>query len=100
MFVLKEWLADQGEPVEAVLMTSSFSIDELPHLSAGRYAGYMKETGIEGREGILDVLKTMERYGFLVRTGGYSFKFKAPVYRFVDLCHLVLQEHGTREEGG
>ncbi len=92
MFILIEWLSDQGQQVEESLMTRRFKKAELPHLHMERYVGYMKEAGIQGEGGLLDVLRNLERYGFLERMGNEAFRFKPPVFRFVDLCHLILRE--------
>ncbi len=100
MFILIEWLSDQGQKVEESLMTRRFKVAELPHLNMERYMGYMKEAGIQGEAGLADVLRSLERYGFLERMGGEAFRFKPPVFRFVDLCHLVLKENQPEKTNG
>ena len=94
MFILIEWLSDQGEPVEDALVSRDFMLKELPHLTTERYSEYLKELGIKDEEGLRDILRLMERYGFLERSGADTFRFKMPVFRFVDLCHAILEEHG------
>jgi len=98
MFILIEWLSDQGHQVEESLMTMRFKVNELPHLHIERYTEYMKEAGIQAEEGLVDVLRSLERYGFLERIGTEAFRFKPPVFRFVDLCHLILGQSQSEEK--
>ena len=60
----------------------------------------MKEAGIQGEEGLQDVLRSLERYGFLERMGDGAFRFRPPVLRFVDLCHLILERARPGETDG
>lgn len=92
MFILLEVMGDQGKSVEEELMTATFSLSDMPHLSGNRYRSYMKEAGIDGEEGLELVIRNMERFGFLQRLREGSFRFRIPVYRFLDLCHEVLAE--------
>ncbi len=91
VFILVEHLADQGAAVEESLMTRTFQVAELPHLTTERYRAYLKEAGAEGEEGVEGILRNLERFGFLRRVGA-GFRFRPPAYRFLDLCHRVLQE--------
>jgi len=91
MFILVEWLSDRGEQVEEAIITRKFNIDELPHMRIERYRQYMNEAGVAGEGGISDVIRNFERFGFARREGGSMFSFRSPVFRFVDLCHAVLE---------
>lgn len=103
LFVLVEALADQGTAVEEALATRTFSFPELPHLGSERYRAYLREAGVEGEEGLEGVVRNLERFGFARRLGEGNFRFRPPVYRFLDLCLAVLADApgpGSREEGG
>ena len=91
MFILVEWLSDRGEQVEEAIITRKFNVDELPHMRIERYRQYMNEAGISGEGGISDVIRNFERFGFARREVGSLFSFRSPVFRFVDLCHAVLE---------
>ena len=90
IFILMEFLEGQGEPVAEGILTKEFSINDLPHFSTERYRLYMKESGITDRDGLETVVNNLEKFGFAVRKGG-TFRFRAPVYRFFDICHTILQ---------
>lgn len=98
MFILVEWLSDRGDRVEEALMTRKFNLEELPHLQVERYRQYMNEAGVNGENGVKDVIRTFERFGFAARQGEMAFTFRPPVFRFVDLCHMVLEQHDTGRE--
>ena len=99
VFILVEALADQGAAVEESLMTRTFSLPELPHLSGERYRAYLKEAGAEGDEGLEGIVRNLERFGFVRRSGKEAFRFRPPAYRFLDLCHRVLAEEGAEQNG-
>jgi predicted transcriptional regulator len=52
----------------------------------------MLEAGMPTEEELRQTLRTMERFGFLKMEGPDSFRFKAPAYRFLDLCMEIFKE--------
>jgi len=99
VFILIEALADQGAAVEESLMTRSFSLPELPHTAGERYRAYLVEAGVEGEEGLEGIVRNLERFGFVRRAGREQFRFRAPAYRFFDLCHQVLADEAAAVMG-
>ena len=89
-FILLESLAGRGEAGEEGMMGGPFAIAALPHLTSDRYRTYMHEVGVDDEEGLLNVVRNLERFGFLQRREG-SFRFRAPAYRFFDLCMEILE---------
>lgn len=92
MFILVEWLADQGEPVEETVLTRRFELDALPHLQSDRYRAYMTEAGVNEPGDLLNVVRIMDRFGFARRTGESTFSFERPIYRFLDLCMAMRKK--------
>lgn len=90
VFILMEFLANQGEAVEQGIITKTFVLAELPHLKSDRYRTYMKEAGIEDEEDLLNIINNLERYGFAQKKQA-TFRFRAPIYRFFDVCHRILK---------
>ena len=86
MLVLIEHLADRGDPIAETLMTRRFRYEELPHLVGDRSRQLMAEAGTTTPDDLEQIVSRMERYGFTRREDGESFVFRAPAYRFLDLC--------------
>jgi chromosome condensin MukBEF MukE localization factor len=97
MFILVETLADSGASAEEQIMTSLFFVDKLEHLRRERYRDIMLEAGMPTEEELRQTLRTMERFGFLKMENPDSFRFKAPAYRFLDLCMELFKESEAAE---
>lgn len=96
MFILIEWLADQGQPVADSLLTREFAIDQLPHFSTERFQICMQEVGIKTAAEMDNVVNRLELLGFAVRPAAGRLRFRAPAYRFLDLCLDVLAHLAAR----
>jgi chromosome condensin MukBEF MukE localization factor len=98
MFILVEYLADQGDAVEDTVMTRRFSYQDLPHLHGERYQTYMREAGVSTPDELAAVVRTMERFGFTRRMDSETFTFEVAIYRFLDLCmEMAAQAEKTDE---
>jgi len=97
MFILVDDLAGRGAPIEETIMAHEFAMNELPHLTAERYAMLMKDGGMADHEALEKLLKRMERLGFVSCKGG-RMRFRTPTYRLLDLCLQIHQE--IHEEEG
>jgi len=98
MFILVDHLAGRGAPIEESIMTNEFAINELPHLTAERYAMLMKDGGIADHEALEKLLKRMERLGFVACKNG-RMRFRTPAYRLLDLCLQIHQETHEEDSG-
>lgn len=98
LFILVEWLADRGEPVEETVLTRIFTLEELPHLQSERYCQYMKEAGVMNSDDLVKIVQTLERFGFARRREADAFSFETPVYRFLDLCMELATEADAGDE--
>jgi hypothetical protein len=96
-FILVETLAGQGEAVEEGIMSGTFEITDLPHFKSDRYRMYMHEAGVDDEEGLMNVIRAMERLGFIQRRER-SFRFRAPAYRLFDLCVLILKAEPPKQD--
>jgi chromosome condensin MukBEF MukE localization factor len=97
IFILVESLADQGKQVEETLMTHTFNVTALPHLSTDRFVTYMRDVGVTSLDELRQVLKNMRRLGFAELVGDDLFRFRTPAYRFLDLCSELAAEHEDAE---
>jgi len=98
VFVLIEALSDQGEPVVESMMTQVFSVPDLPHLKGARYRAYLKEAGAATDDDLRAIVRQMDRFGFAERLTDDTFRFRAPAYRFFDICIEILKQHDTSKE--
>ncbi len=96
VFILIEALSDQGEPVVDSLMTRTFAVPDLPHLKSARYRAYLKEAGALNEDDLRNILRQLERFGFIQRHTDDSFSFRTPAYRFFDVCVEILNRDEAR----
>jgi len=92
MFVLIEWLGDQGQSIGDALETGTYALARLPHLTHPRYAAYMREAGVTDDTALAALVARLERLGFAQRLNADEFRFRSPVYRFLDLCEEITAE--------
>jgi hypothetical protein len=96
-FILVEWISDEGRGIAESLFEEPIPVEKLPHLTRDRYRKYLLETGIDCEDDLMNLLKRMEKLGFIHFEDEGAFVFKAPAYRFLDLCNEIKSE-GTGEE--
>lgn len=99
LFILIEKIGDEGRPVTDALLGAEWTISRLPHFSTERYRKYMERLDVPDEARLRAVLQSLERYGFVQITGPDSFRFRTPIYRFLDLC-VALGEQAEREGSG
>jgi hypothetical protein len=87
---------------EKELVTKSFEIESLPHFAIPRRREMMKRVGVVDVETLKDkVLRPMKSLGMLEDASKGAIRFRAPVYRIVDICiEIASQEpEGSPSEG-
>jgi hypothetical protein len=89
MFILIEWITDQGHNIEEALMNQQFISHELPHLTILRYRDILAQLGILDSDGLDTIVTNMIRMGFAERVNEKVFAFRCPVYRFLDICQDI-----------
>lgn len=97
MLILIDSLADQPVEIEKQLLEESFEPELLPHLRRDRYGQYMNSVGVDTPDDLRRVISALERLGFAVWEADDTFRFRAPVYRFLDLC---LEQGDNTTAGG
>ena len=71
---------------ERKLLMRTFKIAELPHFATPQRRSVLSLVGVAESTLRDTVLTPMERMGMLATTAKGEFEFRAPIYRFVDLC--------------
>ena len=52
----------------------------------------MAEANVTNEEELSNLIRRLERYGFAERLADDRFRFRTPVWRFLDLCFEVLND--------
>jgi len=78
--------ADPDRAWEQTLTNRLFAIEELPHFDTAQRRSLMFSLDITPENLRDKVLRTMLRLGIIHMVGTKQFQFRAPVYRFVELC--------------
>jgi chromosome condensin MukBEF MukE localization factor len=91
VFLLFQHLEDnkQGEPDHTwvrSLTTKRFLIDELPHFGTQQHRAMMASLELTRATLHQRVLRVLDQLGMLEFIDDRSFRFRSPIYRFVDLC--------------
>ena len=85
-FILIDYAANQGRSIEEYLLSQHFLVLKLPHFSLDRYAAMLRQVEIEDAVGLQQVLKNMERYGWVKFVGVDEFRILRPFHRVFDKC--------------
>ena len=85
---------------EKSLTSRIFHVDELPHFATAGRRDLMQSVGVTRANLSEKVLRVLGRLGMLEMTAPSRFRFRPPVYRFVDLCLKYADEDWLRTPDG
>lgn len=85
-FILIDHAASTGRPIEEFLLNQHFFISRLPHFSLDRYAALLRQMEIDDTTSLRQILKNMERLGWVKFHGDEEFRFLRPFHRVFDKC--------------
>lgn len=88
VYVLVDWLADNGNNVIESLFGKEYAADALPHLTNDRYKGYMAQVSVNDQKDLNGVIKKMNNLGFAKVTDQEPMKFRllSPIWRMLETC--------------
>lgn len=88
IYVLVDWLADNGKNVIESLFGNEYDAGALPHLANDRYKGYMAQVSVSGQKELNDIIKKMNKLGFAKITDQEPMKFRllSPIWRMLETC--------------
>jgi hypothetical protein len=95
-FILIDHAANQGRPIEEFLLGEHFLISKLPHFTLDRYAALLRQVEVEDGAGLRQILKNMERVGWVKFVGEEEFRFLRPFHRMFDKCLELSANQGTQ----
>ncbi len=98
-FVLIDHAANAGRPIEEFLLNQHFFISKLPHFSLDRYAALLRQVEVEDAAGLRQILRHMERLGWVKFHGEEEFRFLRPFHRVFDKCLELSSTSGSRDGG-
>ena len=74
----------------ATLTTRLFRVADMPHFLTTQRRRMMTTIGVAENE-LKDVLRTLKQLGMLEWIDSEHFQFRAPIYRFIDICIQLAQ---------
>ncbi|MDH2918845.1 MAG: hypothetical protein PXX73_06605 [Sideroxydans sp.] len=88
VYVLVDWLADNGNNIIESLFTKEFEASALPHLGNDRYKGYMFQVSVGDQKDLNSIIKNMSNLGFakITEAEPIKFRFLSPVWRMLETC--------------
>jgi|SRR5438132_5270470 len=93
-FILIDYIANTGKAIEESLFGEHFLISRLPHFSLERYSALLQQVDVEDSPDLRQILRNMERLGWVKFVGEEEFRFLRPFYRVLDKC-LDLSRAGA-----
>ncbi len=95
-FILIDHAANQGRPIEEFLLTEHFLISKLPHFTLDRHAALLRQVEVEDTSGLRQILRNMERLGWVKFVGEEEFRFLRPFHRVFDKCLEISAATSSR----
>lgn len=90
-YILVDFAANQGRPIEEFIFGQNFLISALPHFAFDRYAGLLRQVEIHDSKELETVLKHMDRIGWVQILGPDEFRFRRPFHRVFSRCIEIAQ---------
>jgi len=85
--ILVEAWGDEGRDIEHTAFSpGGHEIARLPHYSRESWRQCMLAADAGEPSQLTDIIRNLERHGFVLRLTEERFRMKAPAWRFLDLC--------------
>lgn len=90
-YIMIDHAANQGRPLEEFIFGQNFLITALPHFTLDRYTALMRQVEAHDISDVKNLLKQMERIGWVKWLGDDEFRFLRPFYRVFSKCIELAQ---------
>lgn len=90
-YILVDYAANQGRPIEEFVFGQNFLISSLPHFAFDRYAAMLRQVEIHDAKGLESILQQMRRIGWVQFLGPDEFRFLRPFHRVFSRCIELAQ---------
>lgn len=100
-YILIDYAANQGRPIEEFIFGQNFLVSALPHFTLDRYTALLRQVDVHDVSDLTTLLKHMERIGWVKSLGPDEFRFLRPFYRVFSKCLEISAQGGrTVNDGG
>jgi len=82
---------------EKTLLTRVFAVNELPHFATAEKRKMMSAVGVNAENLSNKILKVLADLGMLERLPQNQFRFRFPIYRFIDLCMEYASDEWAKQ---
>jgi chromosome condensin MukBEF MukE localization factor len=90
-YILVDFAANQGRPIEEFIFGQNFLISALPHFGFDRYAALLRQVEVHDSGDVETILKHMDRIGWVKILGPDEFRFLKPFHRVFSRCIEIAQ---------
>ena len=99
-YILVDHAANQGRPIEEFIFAQNFLISSLPHFTLDRYAALLRQVDVYDSKDLENILKHMDRIGWVKWLGPDEFRFLRPFHRGFSRCLDLTQASTPPAESG
>jgi condensin complex protein MksE len=85
-YILIDHASNQGKPIEEFILGQNFLVTALPHFTRDRYTALLRQVEVHDIKGLENVLRHMERIGWVKWTQPDEFRFLRPFHRVFSKC--------------
>ncbi len=90
-YILIDHAANQGRPIEEFIFGQNFLLTMLPHFTLDRYSALLRQVKVHDLKDVENLLKHMERIGWVKWLGDEEFRFLRPFHRVFTKCLELAQ---------
>ena len=85
-YIMVDFAANQGQPIEEYIFSRNFLISSLPHFAFDRYAALLRQVEIHDTRGLESILQQMKRIGWVHFISLDEFRFLRHFHRVFARC--------------
>lgn len=85
-YIMIDYAANQGRPIEEFLFGQNFLVAALPHFTLDRYTALLRQVDVHDLPDLRTLLKHMERIGWVKWLDEDEFRFLRPFHRVFSKC--------------
>lgn len=95
-YIMIDHAANQGLSMEEFIFGENFLVTSLPHFTLDRYKALLRQVDTHDTTDLKNLLKHMERIGWVKLIGDEEFRFLRPFHRVFSKCLELSAAAGTQ----